>query len=266
MMNDENLAKLKAIKETLEATKKKSVDDVLKLIRQKSSKLKKDAHEEKLDELRDKWTTVADVDASDGKESLPSHLLLERRLRKRKFRAGKRKEELSLLVPELPDIDTDYYIVASGRGKVAAAGDIVQSFGFGNFIDYVSGKFGDGCVVYLSTWSMNEDHVFLLLELLSSGKLSELHVLCDPAFTMRKNGIMMTLKHGLGRFSGSEYKTFKNHCKITCISDSKGERFCTITGSANLSGTPRAENYTLSTSPEMYHHFVDKFFKVIFDD
>ena len=104
----------------------------------------------------------------------------------------------------------------------------------------------------------------MLLELLDSGRIGQLSLLCDPAFTMRKNDIMTMLKSGIGRFDGCRYKTFKNHSKITCIRDRAGGRFCTIMGSANLSGTPRAENYTLSTDPAMYEHFVENFFEVMF--
>ncbi len=226
-------------------------------------------HKLKIEELDNKWSApvaVDDVVDADSNEQLPVHLLFERVPKRRHYIAGKRREELSEMMPGLPDVDTDYYIVAAGRGKKAVAGDIVQSFGFGNFIDYVTDEFGDGCVVYMSTWSMNRDHALMLLEFLDSGVLAGLHVLCDPAFTMRKNDIMSMLKNGIGRFAGSRYKTFKNHSKIMCIADGAGGRFCTITGSANLSGTPRAENYTVSTNPAMYQHFVDNFFEVMFGE
>lgn len=221
----------------------------------------------KIEKLDKKWAVAVEPDVVvDGSKQLPGHLIFERRPKRRVYLAGKRREELAVMMPGLPDVDTDYYIVAAGRGKRPGRGDIVQSFGFGNFIDYVTSEFGDGCVVYMSTWSMNRDHALMLLEFLDSGVLAELHVLCDPAFTMRKNDIMTMLKAGIGRFDGSEYKTFKNHSKITCIRDRAGERFCTIMGSANLSGTPRAENYTLSTDRAMYGHFVDNFFEVMFRD
>jgi hypothetical protein len=221
----------------------------------------------KIDELDKKWTVPVEDELPIGNVAghLPEHVLIERSPKRRHYIAGKRHQELSALIGGcLPEPDTDYFIVAAGRGKRPGRNDIVQSFGFGNFIDFVTGQFGAGCVVYMSTWSMNRDHALMLLEFLDSGVLSELHVLCDPAFTMRKNGIMMMLKHGIDRFEGSEYKTFKNHSKIYCIRDRAGDRFCTIMGSANLSGTPRAENYILSTDPAMYRHFVENFFEVMF--
>lgn len=220
----------------------------------------------KIDELDKKWAVPVDIpQIEDTDGHLPGHLIFERNPKKRHYVAGKRHEELSMLIGGcLPGPNTDYYIVAAGRGKRPGRNDIVQSFGFGNFVDFVTDEFGDGCVVHMATWSMNRDHALMLLEFLDSGVLAELHVLCDPAFTMRKNGIMLMLKHGIGRFESSEYKTMKNHSKITCIRDMAGGRFCTIMGSANLSGTPRAENYTISTDAAMYAHFVDNFFEVMF--
>lgn len=222
----------------------------------------------KIEQLDKKWnvTDAPDDEKADIGEPLPDHLIFGRRPRRRQYIAGKRREELSVMMPALPPPDVDYHIVAAGRGKRIATGDIVQSFGFGNFIDFVTDEFGDGCVLYIATWSMNRDHALMLLELLDNGRIGQLNLLCDPAFTMRKHGIMLMLKNGIGRFDGSRYKMAKNHSKITCIRDAESKRFCTITGSANLSGTPRAENYTLSTDPGLYRHFVENFFEVIFLD
>ena len=222
----------------------------------------------KIAELDNKWAVPADAEdvKAEKPDHLPSHLIFERRPKRRVYLAGKRREELVSLIRELPDVDTDLHIVAAGRGKRIERGDIVRSFGFGNFLDYVTDEFGLGCVVHMATWSMNRDHALMLLEMVDSGRIAVMNLLCDPAFSMRKNDIMTMLKHGLGRFDGSRYKTAKNHAKITCIRDRVGGRFCTITGSANLSGTPRAENYTLSTDPALYRHFVDNFFEVIFRD
>ncbi len=225
----------------------------------------------KIEQLDAKWSVAIPDDAWDVAKTentaiLPGHLIFERRPKRRVYLAGKRREELVSIIGELPDPDTDLYIVAAGRGKRIKHGDIVRSFGFGNFIDYVTDEFGLGCIVHQATWSMNRDHALMLLELIDSGRIAVMNLLCDPAVTMRKNAIAMMLKTNLGRFPGSRFKITKNHSKITCISDRVGGRFCTITGSANMSGTPRAENYTLSTDPAMYRHFVDNFFEVIFRD
>lgn len=198
-------------------------------------------------------------------EQLPGHIIHERKPKKRRYLAGKRREELSEIMPELPPSDTDYYIVATGRGKKAETGDVVQSFGFGAFVGYIVRKLGGGCVVYISTWSMNRDHALMLPELLDTGLAAELHLLCDPSLLTRKHAIAATVMEGIARYPGSRFKSFKNHAKIMCIKDANEQNYCTITGSANLSGTPRAENYTVSTDPGLYHFFIQSFFEVMFN-
>jgi len=197
-------------------------------------------------------------------EQLPEHIIFERKPEKRRYLAGERRQELSEIMPELPPPDTDVYIIATGRGKKLESGDIVQSFGFGAFVDYITRLMGGQCTVYISTWSMNTDHALMLPELLDTGIIKDLHMLCDPSLLTRKHAIAATVMEGIGRHENSRFKSFKNHAKIMCIIDEKEQNYCTITGSANLSGTPRAENYTVSTAPEMCHFFIDEFFEVMF--
>jgi hypothetical protein len=201
----------------------------------------------------------------DKLEHFPSHLLYERSPDKRRYVAANRLRELSDVMPELPDKDTDYYIMATGCGKRIKDGDVVHSFGFGNFIEYIISKFGNGCTVYISTWSMNLDHAYMLLELLDNGGIGRLHILSDPSIFNRKFEIMAMLKSGMERFDGNRVMMFRNHSKVLCVSSGIKDRFCTVTGSANLSGNPRLENYTVSSSSEMYQFFVDNVFEVIFD-
>ena len=221
-----------------------------------------------METIIEKWETPPGTFIPDkpGNKRLPGHILIERQPAKRKYIAGERLQELSLLMPRLPDPDTDVYIVATGRGKPVKRGAIVRSFGFGNFIEYIIAEFGHGCTLHISTWSLNPDHVYMLLELLDSGALVELTLICDPSLRTRKPAIMATLKVGMSRFPGCHLVMAKNHAKIYCMKDVDGDRFCTITGSANLSGTPRSENYTVSTDPGLYHHFITHFFNVMVNE
>jgi hypothetical protein len=217
--------------------------------------------------IEQKWqpeTPIERTELKDANTNLPSPVYFERKPAKRLFKHGLRKEELKTLVSELPDEHTDIYVVATGRGRKVGGKDIVQSFGFGSFLEFVVDEFGDGCIVDFSTWSMNKDHAWMLLEMLDSGKVQRLRMLCDRSLETRKLEIMGILKQGLAKFEGSILKMFRNHSKIYCIANVDQTRFCTITGSANLSGNPRAENYVLSTSPELYHHFKTHFFDVMF--
>lgn len=217
----------------------------------------------------EKWSPklpLARTAKSDANSQLPSPVYFEKSIEKRQFVHGLRLEELKTLIPQLPDETTDIYIVATGKGRKTISVDVVQSFGFGSFLEFVVNEFGDNCSVEFSTWSMNKDHAWMLLEMLDSGRVKQLRMLCDRSLETRKPEIMGILKQGLDKFDGSILKMFRNHSKIYCIADERGERFCTITGSANLSGNPRAENYVLSTSPQLYSHFKTNFFDVMFGD
>jgi hypothetical protein len=218
-------------------------------------------------ELNLKWTPSADDETEDNKVKdtyLPENLLIERNPAKRRMIISNKTKALASLIPQLPDPDTDLHIIAMGRGKMVQSGDVVKTFGFGNFVDYITVTFGGGCTVYLSTWSMNKDHVFMLLEFLESGRIADLHVLCDPNLTQRKKDIALMLEHGIGQFAGSRIGFFENHAKVYCFRGQEPGQFCTVTGSANLSGVPRSENYLLSTSKELYTRYVNDFFEVMF--
>jgi hypothetical protein len=207
---------------------------------------------------------VQEIPYDDTQSRLPGHILIEKKPEKRKMMVSLAVEDLTNLIGGLPPVDTDYYIISNGTGRTKKAGAVVQSFGFGAFISYVVEQFGDGCIVDLSTWSMNKDHVFMILELLDSRAIERIRILCANPMQRRKWDEMATLINGLKKFKDSKLKLFKNHSKVYCIRNADSTRFCTITGSANLSGNPRAENYVISTSPDLYHSFYHEFFEVMF--
>lgn len=214
------------------------------------------------DRLEGKWAVANLIIPPKKQIPLAGNLLFERTPEKRRYLAGMRLQSLLALMPELPDENTDVHIVATGGG---GGSEVAKSFGFGSFLEHVINQFGAGCVVHLSTWSMNRDHAFMILELLDSGMIANMSILTDRSFITRKHEIASILKHGVERFEGSQVRFFRNHAKIYCLRNRDSTRFCTITGSANLSGNPRAENYTLSTNPDMYQHFINSFFVPLFD-
>lgn len=216
-------------------------------------------------ELLKKWGGKTLEALPDSQVQLQTTLWLARVVEARWLCATIDRVDLSEMLPELPPANIDVHIVTTGRGKSVKAGDVVKTFGFGNFIEYITELWGDGCVVYLSTWSLNKDHAFMLLELLESGRIAELHVLIDATLTYRKRDIVGMLWQGIKQFPGSRLMFFQNHSKVYCFRDKDNMRQCTVTGSSNLSGLPRAENYVLSTSPELYAHYVNNFFEAMFD-
>ena len=216
--------------------------------------------------VEQKWLIPPDavVPRISSMEGLPDHLLIKNHATNRQFLCGDRLEELSKLIPTLPLEDVDYHIIALGRGVPLTKGTVTRSFGFGTFIEYVIQQFGAVCLVDLSTLSMNPDHALMFLELLDSGLLARVRILIDRSLVNRKEDVVQALAYGFSQFPDSRVAVVRNHSKVCCITNEDSTRFCTITGSANLSGALRPENYVISTSPMLYNGYMDKFFNPVF--
>jgi hypothetical protein len=211
--------------------------------------------------MQSKWGNVTTSESPKSDLQPEKTLLFERKPKARTIFATSGRAALDEIMPELPNKDTDYHIITIGRGKTVKNGDVVKTFGFGNFIDRIVDEFGGQCIVYISTWSLNRDHAFMLLELLESGGIAKLSMLYDYSLTSRKGEIAAILREGMKLFDNTRFVSCQNHSKVYCFKNSNASRFCTVVGSSNLSGLPRAENYVISTSPELYHEYVNKFFE-----
>lgn len=97
--------------------------------------------------------------------------------------------------------------------------------------------------VWITTWSISEDAVRVLLDMRSREQIGELKAVFDykskemktKAFLMARENFNVTLA--------------RIHAKVTAIRNSK---WCiTITGSANWTRNPRAERQLLCTVPEV---------------
>ncbi len=190
-----------------------------------------------------------------------------RREAKRAFVNGLKKQALDELIPALPPPDVDLYVIGNGAGAEIRHGINPLAFDFGTFIPHIVGMLGDrDCTAYVSTWTMNENHVKAMIAMLDDGRLQTLTVFTDPYFSRRTPPIYAQLVNGLSRYPGrGRYLAFKNHVKALCIASPDG-RTCVITGSANLSAQPRTEQYVLTTAPDVYAFFVENFFLAMLND
>ena len=188
-----------------------------------------------------------------------------RRVAKRVFINGLKKEALTELIPTLPPPDVDLYVMGNGSGAEIRHGLNPQAFDFGTFIPHLVDMLGaQGCTAYVSSWTMNENHIKSMGAMLDDGRLANLTVFSDPYFARRtpaNYAQLMTIvqKHA----PRARYLSFKNHVKAICITSADAQRFVTVTGSANLSAQPRCEQYVLSTAPDVFQFFVDEFFEAM---
>lgn len=183
---------------------------------------------------------------------------------KREFVSGLKREALNQLIPELPTPDTDLYVIGNGAGAEIRHGINPLAFDFGSFIPHVVKMLGNHrCTAYVSSWTMNRQHVKTMLEMLDDGRLVELTCVTDPYFKRREAAIAAELINGL-LDRHQRFLAFKNHVKCIALSNPAGNT-CVITGSANLSAQPRCEQYVLTTAPDVYQFFRDEFFEAMFD-
>jgi len=194
------------------------------------------------------------------RDNLANPQTFERKEVKRRFVNGLKKEAMNKLIPTLPPITTDLYIIGNGSGAEIKHGNISDAFDFGTFIPHLVELLGNvDIVAYVSTWAMNRNHALNLLEMLDNGNIKTLTVVTDPYFTTRESAVANTLIEGIQRHNQT-FLTFKNHVKSICLLAPDG-RTVTVTGSANLSSQPRCEQYILTTHPDVYNFFVDDFFE-----
>ena len=198
---------------------------------------------------------------------LDSPKISVKKSQKREFINGLKKQALNDLIPELPPTDVDLYVIGNGSGAEIKHGINPLAFDFGTFIPHIVELLGrEECHLYVSTWSMNHYHAQTIVNMLDNGKLANVTVLTDPYFKQRESAVCNMLISGLLKHAPrGRFLAFKNHVKAICVSNSDKTRFCTITGSANLSSQPRCEQYIMTTAPEVYAFFVNDFFEAMIE-
>ena len=197
-------------------------------------------------------------------EQLPVPKRYDRRkIEKREYINGLKKQALTELIKELPPPDTDLYIISNGSGGTFKQAGDPLIFEFGHFIPVLVGMLGGrGCIAYVSTWTMARQHALNMLQMVDTGEIAHLAVMTDAYFLRRESAIANQLVTGL-QARGQRFIAFKNHTKALTISNAEGTRFVTVTGSANLSSQPRAENFNLTTDPGLHAFLRDEFFEVM---
>jgi len=218
------------------------------------------------DWLDDLWSdTLADTVELETTRQLSRPKTHERREARRVMVNGLKRQALNELIPDLPDEHTDLWVIGNGAGAEIRHGINPQAFDFGSFIPHVVEMLGNrDCTAYVSTWTLNRNHALTMLEMLADNRLKSLTVCTDPYFKRRSAPVATVLIGGLQRYPGrARFLCWKNHVKAIAISNADEARFCTITGSANLSSQPRTENYVLSTSQDVYRFYVDEFFEAM---
>lgn len=192
---------------------------------------------------------------------LPEHgLVMSKTVAKRRFIDAMQHQTLESVLPELPDPDTDVWIVSNGRGALNYAGKERHYYELGNFIIYILEKLQKDSMpveCYIATWRISQRHVDTLKAMIECDLIQRLVFLTDVSIVNHspstRHGLMQLLK------APHVYVECYTHAKIFAASN--GQRAVLMTGSANLSSQPRCENYHLTTDVGAYEFFVQNFFE-----
>jgi len=196
-------------------------------------------------------------------DTIDTPFIFTTRHKKQVFINSEKQAALDKYIPELPAPDTCLWIISNGiGGSFKYDQSSVTQFEFGHFITTIANHLGHGAIAYLSTWTMNRYHAQNILSLLDTGQLSKCVLLTDPYWKRRESAVATALISGLIDRK-QRYCAFPNHAKVLCMASQDETRSCVVFSSANFSAQPRAENFTMSTSPDLYHAAKMQFFETI---
>lgn len=185
-----------------------------------------------------------------------------RKAARRNYLSVTKEQSLRDIIRELPPPGVDLWIISNGNGSYQQGNDD-HSFEFGHFVPVVAQLLGGhDCTCYLSTWSMNHDHIQALFDLMDTQAVTHFAMITDRSFRTRKPALAAELVEGL-QARQQRFLAFPNHAKVLALATADGAQTCVVFGSANLSQQPRAENYTLTTDPTAYQFVVEQFFEAI---
>jgi hypothetical protein len=186
-----------------------------------------------------------DTQAESQKPKPPkqTYALYQKALKRSQRRILKRASLRSELA-HLPEKGETLHIIGEG------------TYDFFTWIPVIQDILGTPITLYASTWTMNRPNVVELFELFDIGKLSSVNMLTGLYFKQRESSVFSALITGM-RKRGQRYGAFKNHTKITLITN--GDIYLVIEGSANFTSNPRAEQYILTNDQTTYDFFQNWF-------
>ena len=150
-----------------------------------------------------------------------------------------RLEHLKELLNELPKTNESFHVVSSGN------------FDFWMYIPHLIGIMGSADDLFVSTWTMSREVVHQIFEIFDTGKVKTISVMTGVYFKRRETAVYTTLVNGLLERK-QRYVAFRNHTKLLLLSNKAKNIYLTIEGSANLTANPRAEQFILTHSKELY--------------
>ncbi len=156
---------------------------------------------------------------------------------KKELKRIKRLDEAKDAFIKLPESDFSTHFISAGL------------YDFFMLVELAIEKIGKSKEFYASTWTINREYVLRIFELYDSGAIGSINFLSGVYFKSRETAVYAQLLNGV-RERGQRYRAFQNHAKVVLLQ--RDDDYIVIEGSANFTGNPRTENFTITNSKELY--------------
>lgn len=123
----------------------------------------------------------------------------------------------------------------------------------GHVIDYLVEQHGPFGHLYLSTWSMERQHIETLSEHFSAKQFCGFTILTGDYFAQRSPANYTSLVNLADQYNGQVYR-LNNHSKIMAMRSTDESFAVVVEGSANFTRNPRVENCVITVDDELYQH------------
>ena len=175
----------------------------------------------------------------------------------RRFMVEANDTPLKDLFNELPSPDTDIYLFNRPNKHVET---VESSFDYIHLLCHFASLLKKDVEAHISTWSMGIDHARFFIGSVETGIFKHLCFVLDKSFRNRMPAVYTNLTTGM-RKHNMPFAVIKNHCKVALLTN--GVQKVTIMGSSNITTMPRTENFTISTSPQLYDFVRTSFFEAV---
>ena len=159
---------------------------------------------------------------------------------KQRMLALAKRQHLHDVMPELPEPGYVYHVVSDGRWDYWTW--------IPRMLDWLGGRADE---VYISTWTMSRPNCVDLLRLIDEGRIGRVSMLTGLYFKRRESSVYAMLLTGLHK-RGGRYVALPCHAKVALLRNKERGAWLVVEGSANLTGNPRIEQFTLCNDREVY--------------
>ena len=158
---------------------------------------------------------------------------------RRRFERIKQKQTLRDVIADPPSPGETIHVIGTGL------------YDFWTFVPQFIDWIGRAARLTCSTWTLSRPNAVELFEIWDAGRIGTADFLTGLYFKRRETAVYTMLLEGI-RARGGRYRAFRNHAKVLLLENPERDAWITVEGSANLTGNPRLEQYTITNDRALY--------------